>query len=334
MKEIQRSPGLDVIRSLAIVFVVGGHFFLNTNFKRVEFGGFEMFVLAMGQTLFLTNVCLFMMLTGYLNIHKTVSKKFYKGGFRVIFSYLLLSLLTILFRKFYQHDDSTWLQWMLKITDFTAIPYAWYIEMWIGLFLLTPFLNILWKGVESIRHRQVLLASLFIMSALPDFTNRYGLYLMPGYWAKAAYPLLYFFLGCYVREYQPVLNRKWLGGAILLLCTLNPLFNTIFMSHHTMMQVIGGQGGIIIVPLTVLIFLMFYKLNVKWNILKTTLESISLLSLDMYLVSYTFDALCYPLVREHVFGGNTPFILTFVIVVPMVLFSSYCVAYLKSLFIK
>lgn len=172
----------------------------------------EMFALGMGQTLFTTNVCLFMMLTGYLNINKKPCKSYYKGGIRVLVSYLLFSVLTIAFRKYYLGEGLSWGQWLMKITDFSAIPYGWYIEMWIGLFLLTPFLNILWRGVDGKRNRLLLIATLFVMTALPDFTNRYGMYLSPGYWRTAAYPLLYFFLGCYVREYQPMVNRKLIGG--------------------------------------------------------------------------------------------------------------------------
>ena len=88
-------------------------------------------------------------------------------------SYFLLSVLTIFFRKYYLNDEYSLGQWLMKITDFSAIPYAWYIEMWIGLFLLTPFLNILWKGIASKSNKQLLIAILFIMTALPDFTNRY-----------------------------------------------------------------------------------------------------------------------------------------------------------------
>lgn len=323
-----RNAALDLIRTIAITFVVAAHFFLHTPFNQTPFGGIEMFLLGMGQTLFMTNVCLFMMLTGYLNGNKTVSRKYYKGGLRVLVSYLLLSVLTILFRKYYLHEGFSWSQWALKITDFSAIPYAWYIEMWIGLFLLTPFLNILWRGIGSKRHRQILIATLFVMCALPDFTNRYGMHLTPGYWTTAAYPLIYFFLGCYVREYQPTFNRKLLGAAILVLCLLNPLFSLVFMPGHTMMHVIGGPAGIVVIPLTVLVFLVCYKMEFKSERAKRVLRSISSVSLDMYLVSYIFDALYYPLVRDYLFGGKTPFLLTFLVTVPIVLLSSYAVAWL------
>lgn len=325
-----RAFGLDLIRSLAITFVVASHFFLHTPFNQVPFGGVEMFLLGMGHTLFMTNVCLFMMLTGYLNINKQVSCKYYRSGIRVLVSYLMFSVLTIVFRKYYLHENHSLGQWVMKITDFSAIPYAWYIEMWIGLFLLTPFLNTLWRGIDSKRHRQVLIATLFVMCALPDFTNRYGLYLMPGYWTQAAYPLIYFFLGSYVCEYQPKVNRKVLGCVIMVLCLLNPLFSIVFMPGHTMMHVIGGPGGIVVIPLTVLVFLICHKVDFKSERTKRILQSVSSVSLEMYLVSFIFDALYYPLVRDYLFGGKTPFLLTFLVTVPFVLLSSYAVAWLTE----
>lgn len=333
-KVVQRHSGLDIIRSLAITFVACGHFFLHSAFNKTIFSGVDMFVLGMGQTLFLTNVCLFMMLTGYLNINKQVSKVYYKGGLRVFVSYILLSVLTIVFRKYYLNDDYSLGQWLMKITDFSAIPYAWYIEMWIGLFLLTPFLNILWKGIASKRNKQLLIATLFIMTALPDFTNRYGLYLMPGYWSSAAYPLIYFFLGCYTKEYQPTINRKYIGGGIIILCLLNPLFNFCFIQQHTMLHVIGGPGGIVIIPLTTCVFLLFYQTKIQSERIKKILKSVSVLSLDMYLVSYVFDALYYSLFLKNGIICQTHFVLLFIIIVPLVLLSSFIIAYTKSLFIK
>lgn len=93
-------------------------FVLNTPFKNTDFGGFSMFLQAMSIPLFMTGVPLFLLLTGYLNINKTVSKRYYKGCIRVLASYFLFSLLTILFRKYYLQEDLTWAKWILKIFDF------------------------------------------------------------------------------------------------------------------------------------------------------------------------------------------------------------------------
>lgn len=60
--------------------MIAGHFFvLNTPFKNTDFGGFSMFLQAMFIPLFMTGVPLFLLLTGYLNANKTVSKRYYKG---------------------------------------------------------------------------------------------------------------------------------------------------------------------------------------------------------------------------------------------------------------
>ena len=97
-----------------------------------------------------------------------------------------------------------------------------------------------------------------------------------------------------------------------------------------MLQVIGGWGGIVIYPLTVLVFLLFYKADVRSTGVKKLLKSVSVLSLDMYLVSYMFDALYYPLFSEHLFHGQPQYTLTFFTVVPSVLLSSYTVAWVKN----
>lgn len=97
-----------------------------------------------------------------------------------------------------------------------------------------------------------------------------------------------------------------------------------------MLHVAGGWGGVVIIPLTVLVFLMFYKTDVKSTLIKRSLKSVSVLSLDMYLVSYMFDALYYPLFSEYLFNGQSQYTLTFVTVVPSVLLSSYAVAWVKN----
>ena len=45
-----------------------------------------MFLQAMSIPLFMTGVPLFLLLTGYLNANKTVSKRYYKGCIRVLAS--------------------------------------------------------------------------------------------------------------------------------------------------------------------------------------------------------------------------------------------------------
>ena len=328
---LRRYCGLDVVRCFAILFVIGGHFFLHTSFNDTTFSSVSMFFLGMVQTLMLINVPLFLMLTGYLNINKEVNRKYYRNGIRVIISYLVISIITILFRKYYLGEDLSWFMWVRKILDFSAIPYAWYIEMWIGLFLLTPFLNILWKNIGTRHHKHILLLTLYLLTALPDFFNRYGFTLAPAYW-EFTYPVAFFFMGVYIREYNPIIPLKWLVAAIVGICLVNPTINIILFHHRPMLHLIGDSNGLFGMPLAALFFLLTYKLDFSNNCVRAMLAKISVLSLDMYLFSWIFDQIIYPFAAPYMPDMHSLSILIYYITVISTIFIlSFCSAYIKDL---
>lgn len=329
-----RIIGLDLIRSFAILFVIAGHFFvLNTPFRSTTFDGISMFIQALFNPLFQTGVPLFLLLTGYLNSNKIVSKRYYKGCVRVLVAYLFFSIITILFRKYYLHEDLSWLKWILKIFDFSAIPYAWYIEMWIGLFLLTPFLNMMYKAIPFQRQKQILILTLYVMTALPDLFNRYGLHLAPGFWASC-YPLTFFFAGSYIHEYRPRVDSWKLWLIMLLLCMINPVFNVLFVHNHTLIQIAGGPWGVFGTVVAIAFFLLFYQTDFKSPVLRKSLTKISLLSLDMYLCCYIFDALVYPYFMERYFVNQSQFGIYFFIIVPILFAGSFVMAWAKDILFR
>lgn len=330
MKETSSSRicGLDLISVVAIFFVIAGHFFvLHTSLMSVPFNDLCLFVQATLKDIFCVGVPLFIMLTGYLNSNKTPTRKYYKGMLRVLVAYLVFSIITILFRKYYIGEDLTWLQWTMKILDYSAIPYAWYIEMWIGLALLTPFLNYMYKAIPSKNQKLLLLASLFVMTSLPDLFNRYGMYLVPAYFAKAAYPLLFYFAGTFIREYQPRI-KHWQGWALVMsMSMVTPLFNiAVFRGNSDLVQIAGGPGGVFHSWIALAIFLMLYKKDVSNPPLKRWITHCSLVSLEMYLCCYMFDMLYYPWFKERFFETQSQFFPWFFVIVPLIFMSSYIVA--------
>lgn len=293
-----------------------------------------MFVQGMWQTFFGINVALFMMLTGYLNLNKTVCRKYYCGGVRVIVSYLIISLVTIAFRTWYLEDTKSVWQWMNQVGDFSAIPYAWYIKMWIGLFLLTPFLNAMWRGLESKCARQVLIATLFLLSAPSDLLNRYGMTLWPDYWEQAAYPLMFFFSGAYIKTYQPMVKRWKIAAAAVAICMINPIVTMAVAHGHTYVQITGDTNGLFIAPLAVMVFLLLYRIDVKNEVVKATLRKVSVLSLDMYLFSWICDQFYYPLFMKNWYVDQGEFGCFFFIIVPLVLATAFGMAWMKQLVIR
>ena len=326
----ERIIGLDFVRTAAIFFVIGGHFFtLHTAFRHTVFQGWSMFIQAAVIPLLTTGVPLFIMLTGYLNANKTLSKRYYRGCIRVLFAYLLFSVIALLFKQYYLGDTLTWRNWIGQILSFNAIPYGWYIEMWIGLFLLTPFLNYLYKSIPTQKQKRILIATLFILTALPNLFNRYGLHLVPGFWEKC-YPLTFYFIGSYIHEYKPCMNKWALVTVIAVLCLINPLFNTIFIKNHTLIQIAGDSYGVFGTPIAVAFFLLTYQVNFQHSVIRKMMTKVSILSLDMYLCCYLFDALAYPYFKEHCFVNQSQFGMYFFLIVPMVFIGSFLTAWIKD----
>lgn len=293
-----------------------------------------MFIQACFPPLFYIGVPLFIMMTGYLNTNKTVvDKKYIKGITRVLIAYLFFSILILLFKKYYLMEDISLRNAVGGILGYNAIPYAWYIEMWIGLYLFTPFLNLLYKAIPTQRQKLIGIGILFAMTALPDLFNRYGFHLVPGFWVSC-FPLTFFFLGSYIKEYQPKIKPLYGWGIIIVCCLINPIFNVLFVHNHSLIQIAGGVSGVFGTLIAVAFFLLIYQKDIKVSLARKIFTKVSLLSLDVYLCCYIFDAIYYPYFKEHYFMNQSQFGIFFFIIVPLVFLSSLALAQMKEWLFK
>lgn len=324
----QRSAGLDIVRTIACLTVIASHYFLYTDFNTSEFSGISMFLQGM-LTSIVIGSDLYMILTGFLCGNKTFGRQFYKSGIKVIMSYIFFSLITILVNVHLFHTGMTWKSGLFGIFSFSTIPYAWYIEMWIGLFLLAPFLNIWYKALPSKRMKIYLICLLFALSAFPDFFNRYGFYIVPKYWENV-YPLAFYFTGSFIREYHPVVPRHKLLILGLCILLISPCI-TLTTGHPTFLHIIGDRNGAFLATLAIIIFLCFYNYDIKRESLKSVLKMISLRSLDIFLCSAIFDYYIYPLFKERFFVDQSQFGLFYFIIIPLIFILCYIVASVKRI---
>ena len=212
----ERVLGLDIVRVLAIVFVFITHAINIRGVLNVNQLSFKWTIYMIFRFLAMTSVPLFLLLTGYLNNKKEISKKYYKGIVPLIFSYVVISIVEIIATAFYTHI-STGAPFsiniplsIIQILNFSANGYAWYFEMYIGLFLLIPFLNILYDNLNDKKTKQVLIGSLAFLTFLPQVAQTFQacdmwLNITPDYW-QITYPLTYFFIGKYIHEFKPNLK--------------------------------------------------------------------------------------------------------------------------------
>jgi len=272
---------------------------------------------------------LYMILTGFLCCNKTFGSTFYKSGIKVILSYIFFSLLTIVVNVYLLHTGMTWRSGISGIFSFTTITYAWYIEMWIGLFLLAPFLNIWYKSLPDKRMKLYLIGLLLLLSALPDFFNRNGRLLMPQYWNNI-YPITFYFTGCFLREYRPKVNVRILIATGLAIISLSSLY-TLAIGHQTYVHITGNRNGIFMATLATVIFLAFYNTDIKSSVTKSIFKAISLRSLDIFLCSAILDSWIYSLFMERYFVNQSQFGMFYFIIVPLIFSICFTTASIKRL---
>ena len=323
-----RNTGIDIVRCFAIMCVLCVHFSLNTRFYASEVNSVSMFLQSTFRTLFLMGVPLFLMLTGYLNINKRVERRYYYGCIRVLLSYLFIALIVVAYRIYCLGEVRPWWQWVSRITSFRADPYAWYIAMWIGLFILTPLLNIWWRGLETRRSRQILIATLFCVVCIPIAINRHGSRLIPDYWSEI-YPLLYYFMGAYIREYRPRIPKRTLAIIVAAICLVNPVVNALLIHGRPQWLIVSQVCGIGAAILAPTVFMLLYDIEVKSSALKKCFMHVSLLSLDMYLISYIADNTLYPYFMERWYVNQSQFGAFFFVIVPLVFVSSFAFSWIK-----
>ncbi len=140
---------------------------------------------------------IFMMLTGYLMSQKKMTSRYYLRLIPILISYTLTCLISYPIRHFLQGERLPLGEWIDHYFSFSN--YAWYVEMYIGLILFSPVLNL---ALRSMRTRQELVGIAGIMLLLTAGPNITELSILPDYWTSL-YPVTYYVIGAVIARLQP-----------------------------------------------------------------------------------------------------------------------------------
>ncbi len=332
---MKRNTGLDLVRTFAIFFVVGVHFFFHTNFYKVPVSGKNMILQVALRWFFTMCVPLFIMLTGYLQTEKKPERKYFKKLIPILGVYVFYSVLSILMRIFYLKEDKSISRWIGEILIFGADKYSWYINMYIGLFLLTPFLNMIHRSLNNKKDYRVFLFILILLTGIPGFFNPLASqnsmfrYLALSDWWTKLYPITYYFIGAYIKKYPVKLNKKIAVMSLILVVSTETALTLFYSWNKLFAAVIGDYGSILILAEAVLFFIIFYDVKIENKSLSGILSTISLLSLDIYLCSYISDKLVYIYVMKNIFKSQQQIMFYSVFIVMASFSLAFIVAYLR-----
>lgn len=288
----ERILGLDIIRTIAVSLVILIHSYAYRKVLDINLLSVKWLVMTFIHYITYACVPLFMVLSGYLLSKKRLSGKYYISIVPILISYIVISLISTYVVKHSQNEVIVLKDTILSFLNFT-VGYSWYVEMYIGLFLLVPFFNIMFDAITSKKGHIVLISSLAFLTFLPNVFTSFKLDVVPDFWA-VIYPITYYFIGAYISKYKPKIP-KLLNIVLLIvaaavptaLCTLYSASGQyawfMLCSFYTLTTAI----------IAALIFLLFYDTDYRFKPVRFVFKEISVCSFEMYLISYMFDSLFY-----------------------------------------
>lgn len=322
-KNNKRNFALDVIRALAITLVITIHTF--------SFDVNKGACLMQESILCLAKMAvpLFVLLTGYLNNYKTIedyyAKGKWKGCLRVLLAYVVLGSLCYVVSILLGRSGDV-IDYIKKMLSFKLTPYGWYIEMWIGLFFMTPFLNIIYRNLNK-RAEHILLVTLLLLSSVALFFNRNGNTVIPAFW-MSLWPITLYYLGAYLSRHEVAIRNLILWGLLFIVVFGEPLLN-LCLNTHTYLYFWGGQDGLVYLVsafATFVLVLRIFKDKYYCNFVSGGVFIVSKQSLNMYLISALFDSIGRHLLREQI-TNTTSDVLPF-------LFLLLCFSFICSLLVS
>lgn len=315
-----RNINIDIIKCLAIFFVISVHFFLNNNFYNTTINCPRMYVMVAMRTFFMMCVPLFILITGYLMNKKEFSAKYYIGLSKIIFPYIILTIITLIAKiflcKYGIFPKGSFLYYLKDFCRFNLIEYAWYVEMYIGLYLLIPFVNKMFTD-NKIQDTVLVLTMAFLTIAPVILT----------YW-KFIWILAYYVIGAYIQRYKTKISQKYLIvmfiSAFLFFSLLNILLSN---GYNFNIQGLDSWYSIENATTSILFFLILLNVNFE-NLslkIKNIISSVAKLSLGIYLSSYLFDNIIYHYFNLYI-TNTTAKLEWYLVIVPFVFICSLILA--------
>ncbi len=344
-----RNSSLDIVRIIAFCSVVSVHFFLNTEFYNTPIDKPIYHLMIIPRTFSLVCVPLFIILSGYLMNKKTLSKEYYRGIIKTLSIYILASIPCYFHNLYFTGSTGSFKGFIFGILGFYSAKYSWYIEMYIGLFLLIPFLNLIYNNLKSQKQKQALIITLIVLTILPSVLNTYNLFdinwwqapaysnnynkILPNYWENF-YPVTYYFIGAFLNEFKIKIKPIKCAFAYLIIGLIFSIYCMYRSNNHVF---ISGEwqlwNGFPVMIMSVLLFILISNINSqKINLhIKKLLFTMSNLTLGAYLVSSLCDDLIYNFLSKVITNDLEKQFYYFPICVLSVIILSYLFSFMLNI---
>lgn len=288
-------PQINIIKAIASFSVTAVHFrnrvektipeaIINNKIKLFFSSNYAFFIFA---------VPLFLIATGFLSTHKKNNIKNIINTIKIYGLYLFIAFTSFAVMILTNtREFNGWRDMISRALSFNLIS-GWYIELFIGLALIIPFLNIIVHNISKKQFQSFIIILLAIVAVPafvnknPDFSNIY----LPNYW-QSIYPIVYYFIGAYIRLYYK--DIKISNRILIIIYFSSVFFITQLLYRYADPYTWAAEGyyaSIINILLASSFFLLIFKNIHKSN---SFFNFISKYTLSTYIMAYPVDKIIYP----------------------------------------
>ena len=279
-----RMINLDLLRIIAMIMIVSLHFLSYCGIldETIDIKNFNIVFSWTLECLCMVAVNIYVLISGYFLIDSTFKwKKFFLLWGEVFFYTFLLFFVN----KNVKFNNNIKLEDYIKTFFPICTKHYWFMTIYILLYILSPYLNILIRAMRKESYRNLIVVMFFSFSILSTFlpndmlidkTHGYGIIWFVFLYLVAAY------IKIYIKDNY---NKNFI--LILYICTtaitvvLKLLSNT-FFNKYTINLLYYNSTNVFIT--SVCLFMYFKKIKIKNNIICIVIEFISKYTLGVYLI--------------------------------------------------
>ena len=280
--------------------VLSVHFCLYANYYGFPVNRADVGVLSLVRLMMYQCVPLFLISTGFLMRGAEFSLRHYIKAIPLILNSYIVGAVVVLYRILALNDRTPLLFQIQSIYQFNQPSYGWYMNMYMSLYMIMPFLNYAFRSMKTLKHRAGGLAVLILLANLAFTVNRFTLHTSAGdtligytpNYFSTLWCVAYYWTGMMIAEYRPKINKLLSGAALVVIFFAETVLNRltapegggwnqgINFSNEDFVNIITGA----------LMFLILYDAGIKSAAVRKALAFAASLSMTVYLLSYIGDS--------------------------------------------
>lgn len=247
----KRNSNIELLRILCMLMIILHHSYYHSNIIR-DSSNINYIILDTLQLLGLVSNNIFVLITGYYMINKSINKKsLTKIIFEIFFYGYTILILNLMFFKQIEYDV-IW-KAILVITS----NQQWFITAYLLLYISIPFINILTKNLNQKQMEKLIIFGILIFSISPTIT------LLKQYFSYYIWFVLLYLIGAYLNLYK---NKELIEkNKIFLFFSIITVLLFKFLTVHNRRFIISNINNFILFTLSVSIFITFIKKKEWYN---------------------------------------------------------------------